>query len=174
LLISSLKHSTLEGQNLPAYLYTGVNDSTQVTNRRIPNEDLLSRLDMILRGRVSNAGALVAYSVWNLPPNRPFSEFVSDPPARDDSLGHRVRPSPEDIEALIAPLWSLPEAERQTHFEMPADTDEAEMDACLVCWPGNRPTLPAPSRWPSRLGKNLVKRWRFENRKVSAKSVHAE
>jgi hypothetical protein len=59
---------------------------------------------MILRGRVSNAGAPVAYSAWNLPPLRPFSEFVSNPPARNGSLGHRVRPSPEDIEALIAPL----------------------------------------------------------------------
>jgi hypothetical protein len=86
---------------------------------------------MILRGRVSNAGAHVAYSTWNLPPNRPFSEFVSNPPARDGSPGHRMRPSPEDIEALIAPLWSLPEAERQTHFDMPASTDDAEMDAVL-------------------------------------------
>jgi hypothetical protein len=115
----------------PAYLDTGVNDSTWVTNRRIPNEDLLSRLDMILRGRVSNVGPPVAYYAWNLPPNRPFFEFVSNPPARDSSPGHRVRPSPEDIEALIAPLWSLPEAERQTHFEMPASTDDAEMDVML-------------------------------------------
>ena len=74
----------------PAYLYSGIIDSTRVTNRRIPNEDLLSRLDMILTGRVSNAGAPVAYSAWNLPPNRPFSEFISNPPARDGSLGHRV------------------------------------------------------------------------------------
>jgi hypothetical protein len=88
----------------PAYLYTGINDSTRVTNGQIPNEDLLSRLDMILRGRVSNAGAPLAYSAWNLPLNRPFSDLVSNPPARDGSPGHRVRPSPEDIEALIAPL----------------------------------------------------------------------
>jgi hypothetical protein len=114
-----------------AYLYTGINDSTQVTNRQIPNEDLLSRLDKILRGRVSNAGAPLAYSAWNLPPNRLFSEFVSNPPARDGSSGHRVRPSPKDIEALIALLWSLPKAERQTHFEMPASTDDADMDVVL-------------------------------------------
>jgi hypothetical protein len=86
---------------------------------------------MILRGRVSNAGAPLAYSAWNLPPIRLFSEFVSNPPARDGSPGHRVRPSPEDIEALIALLWSLPKAERQTHFEMPASTDDAEMDVVL-------------------------------------------
>jgi hypothetical protein len=42
-----------------------------------------------------------------------------------------VRPSPEDIEALIAPLQSLPKAERQNHFEMPSSTDNAEMDAVL-------------------------------------------
>ena len=28
-------------------------------------------------------------------------------------------------------LWNLPEAERQTHFEMPSSTDDAEMDAVL-------------------------------------------
>jgi hypothetical protein len=86
---------------------------------------------MILRGRVSNAGAPLAYSAWNLHPNRHFSEFVSNPPARDGSPGHRVRPSPEDIEALIAPLLSLPMAERQTHFEMPSSSDDAEMDDVL-------------------------------------------
>jgi hypothetical protein len=80
----------LKDRIYPAYLYSRVNDSTQVTNRRIPNEDLLSRLDMILRGRVSNVGAPVAYSAWNLPPNRPFFEFVSNPPTHDGSPGHRV------------------------------------------------------------------------------------
>jgi hypothetical protein len=56
---------------------------------------------------------------------------VSNPPDREDSLGLRVRPSSEDIEALIAPLRSLPEDERQTHFDMPASTDYAEIDAML-------------------------------------------
>jgi hypothetical protein len=42
-----------------------------------------------------------------------------------------VRPSPKDIEALITPLQSLPEAERLSHFEMPGSTDDAEMDAVL-------------------------------------------
>jgi hypothetical protein len=106
----------LKDRVYPAYLYSSVNDSTRDTNRWIPTEDLLSRLDMILRGRVSNAGAPVAYSAWNLPPLRPFSEFISNPPAYDGSLGHRVQPSPEDIEALIAPLRSLPEDERQGLF----------------------------------------------------------
>jgi hypothetical protein len=121
----------LKDRVYPTYLYTGINDSTRVTNRQILDEDLLSRLDMILRGRVSNAGAPLAYSAWNLPSDRLFSEFVSNPPARDGSPDHRVRPSPKDIETLIAPLRSLPEAERQTHFEMPASTDDAEMDFVL-------------------------------------------
>jgi hypothetical protein len=115
----------------PAYLYSDINDGTRVTNKRIPTTDLLSRLDMILRGRVSNTGAPIAYSAWNLPSHRSFFEFVSNPPARDGSLGLRVWPSPEDIEALIAPLWSLPEGEKQTHFDMSASTDGEEIDAML-------------------------------------------
>jgi hypothetical protein len=121
----------LKDRVYPAYLYGSVNDSTWVTNRRIPTGDLLSRLDMILRGRVSNAGAPVAYSAWNLPPLRPFYEFVSNPLAHDGCPSHTVRPSPTDIETLISPLQSLPEDERQTHFEMPASTDDAEIDAVL-------------------------------------------
>jgi hypothetical protein len=45
----------------PAYLYRGLADSTRVTNRRIPAVDLVSRLKMILRGKVSNVGTPVAY-----------------------------------------------------------------------------------------------------------------
>jgi hypothetical protein len=52
----------LKDRAYPAYLYSGINDSTRVTNKRIPTEDLMSRLDTILRGRVSNVGAPVAHS----------------------------------------------------------------------------------------------------------------
>jgi hypothetical protein len=121
----------LKDRIYPAYVYTSINDSTWVANRQIPNEDLLSRLDMILRGRVSNAGAPLSYSVWNLPLDRLFSAFVSNPPACYGSPGHRVRPSPEDIDTSIAPLRNLLEAERQTHIEMPVSTDDAEMDVVL-------------------------------------------
>jgi hypothetical protein len=121
----------LKDRAYPAYLYSGINDSTRATNKRIPTEDLVSRLDMILRGKVSNVGAPIAYFAWSLPPHRSFSEFVSNPPASDGSLGLRLRPSSEDIEALIAPLRSLPDDERQTHFEMPASTDDAEIDVVL-------------------------------------------
>jgi hypothetical protein len=121
----------LKDRAYPAYLYSGINDSTRVTNKRIPTKGLVSQLDMILRGRVSNVGAPVAYSAWNLPPHRSFSKFVSNPPTSDGSLGLRVQPSAEDIEALIAPLWNLHNDEKQTRFEMPASTDDATIDIVL-------------------------------------------
>jgi hypothetical protein len=52
----------LKDRAYPAYLYRGLADSTRVTNRRIPAADLVNRLEMILRGKVSNVGAPVAYS----------------------------------------------------------------------------------------------------------------
>jgi hypothetical protein len=115
----------------PAFLYSGVTDPTRVTNRRIPAEDLVSRLDMILRGKVSNVGAHVAYSAWNLSPPKSFFSFVSNPSAGDSGLGLRVRPSPEDIEVLVASLCDLPNDEKQVHFEMPASPDDAEMNVVL-------------------------------------------
>jgi hypothetical protein len=121
----------LKDRAYPSYLYSGITDSTWVTDRKIPTEDLVSRLDMILRGKVSNVGAPVAYSAWNLPPPRSFFNFVSNPPASGSGLGLRVRPSPEDIEALVAPLRDLPNDERQVHFSMPASPDDAEIDVVL-------------------------------------------
>jgi hypothetical protein len=127
----------LKDRAYPAYLYNGVNDSTRVINRKIPTQDLVSQLDMIMRDRVSNVGAPIAYSAWNLPSHRLFSDFVSNPPTSDGGLGLRVRPSPEDIEALIAPLRNLPNDEKQIHFEMPASPDDAEMDVVLIMLAGN-------------------------------------
>jgi hypothetical protein len=121
----------LKDRAYPAYLYRGVTDSTWVTNRRTPAVDLVSRLDMILRGKVSNVGAPVAYSAWNLPPPKSFFNFVSNPPAGDSGLGLRVRPSPEDIEVLVASLCDLPNDERQVHFDMPASPDGAKIDVVL-------------------------------------------
>jgi hypothetical protein len=102
----------LKDKAYPAYLYSGITDSTQVTNKKIPTEDLVRRLDMILRGKISNVGAPVAYSAWNLPPHRSFFNFMSNPPTSVGGLGLRVRPSSEDIEALVAPLRDLPNDER--------------------------------------------------------------
>jgi hypothetical protein len=121
----------LKDRAYPAYLYSGITDSTRVTNRKIPIEDLVTRLDMILRGKVSNVGALVAYSAWNLPPPKSFFNFVSNPPAGDSGLGLRVWPSPEDIKTLVAPLCDLPNDERQVHFEMSTSPDDAEIDDVL-------------------------------------------
>jgi hypothetical protein len=115
----------------PAYLYSGVTDSTRVTNKRIPAVDLVSRLEMILRGKVSNIGAPVAYSAWNQPPSKSFFDFVSNPPAGDSGLGLRVRPSPGEVEALVASLGDLPNDERQVHFEIPINPSDVEISVML-------------------------------------------
>jgi hypothetical protein len=115
----------------PAYLYSGATDSTRVTDKRIPTVDLVSRMEMILRGKVSNIGAPVAYSAWNLPSSKPFFSFVSNPPAGDSALGLRVRPSPEEVEALVASLCGLPNDEKQVHFEIPTNSSDAEIGAML-------------------------------------------
>jgi hypothetical protein len=114
-----------------AYLYHGITDSTRVTNRRIPAVDLVSRLEMIFRGKVSNIGAPIAYSAWNLPPPKTFISFVSNPPAGDSGLGLRVRPSPEEVEALVVSLGEIPNDERQVHFEMPINPSDAKISAML-------------------------------------------
>jgi hypothetical protein len=88
---------------------------------------LVSRLEMILRGKVSNIGA----PSWNLPPSKTFFCFVSNPPASDSGLGLRVRPSPEEVEALVASLGDLPNDERQVHFEMLINSSDAEISAML-------------------------------------------
>jgi hypothetical protein len=121
----------LKDRAYPAYLYRGLADSTRVTNRRIPAVDLVSRLEMILRGKVSNVGAPVAYSAWNLPPSKAFTQFVSNPPAGDGDLGLRVRPSAEEVSALVALLGEIPDDERQVHFEVPLDPSDAEISAML-------------------------------------------
>jgi hypothetical protein len=121
----------LKDRAYPTYLYQGLADSTWVTNRRISAVDLVSRLEMILRGKVSNIGAPIAYSAWNLPPSKAFSSFVSNPPAGDSGLGLRVRPSPEEVSALVASLGEVPDDERQVHFEVPLNPSDAEISAML-------------------------------------------
>jgi hypothetical protein len=121
----------LKDRAYPAYLYRGITDSTRVTNRRIPAVDLVSRLEMILRGKVSNIGAPIAYSAWNLPPSKTFVSFVSNPPDGDSGLGLRVRPSPEEVEALVVSLSDIPNDERQVYFEMPINPSDAEISAML-------------------------------------------
>jgi hypothetical protein len=121
----------LKDRAYPAYLYQGLADSTRVTNRRIPAVDLVSRLEMILRGKVSNIGAPVAYSAWNLPPSKAFISFVSNPPTGDSGLGLRVRPSPEEVEALVASLGEIPDDKRQVHFEVPLNPSDTEISAML-------------------------------------------
>jgi hypothetical protein len=121
----------LKDRAYPTYLYRGLADLTRVTNRRIPAVDLVSRLEMILRGKVSNIGAPVAHSTWNLPPSKAFTIFVSNPPAGDSGLGLRVRPSLEEVSALVASLGEIPDDERQVHFEVPLNPSDAEISAMM-------------------------------------------
>jgi hypothetical protein len=121
----------LKDRAYPAYMYRGLADSTRVTNKRIPAADLVNRLEMILRGKVSNVGAPVAYSAWNPPPSKAFTHFVSNPPVADGSLGLRVRPSAEEVNALVASLGEIPDDEQQVHFEVPLDPSDAEISAML-------------------------------------------
>jgi hypothetical protein len=114
-----------------AYLYRGLADSTRVTNRRIPAVDLVSRLEMILRGKVSNIGAPVAYSAWNLPPSKAFISFGSNPPTGDSCLGLRVQPSPEEVDALVVSLGEIPDDKKQVHFEVPLNPSDVEISAML-------------------------------------------
>jgi hypothetical protein len=86
---------------------------------------------MILRGKVSNIGAPVAYSAWNLPPPKAFTLFVSNPPVADGGLGLRVRPFAEEVNTLVASLGEIPDDERQVHFEVPLDPSDAEISAML-------------------------------------------
>jgi hypothetical protein len=121
----------LKDRAYPAYLYRGLADSTRVTNRRISSADLVSRLEMILRGKVSDVGAPVAYSAWNLPPPKAFTLFVSNPPVTDGSLGLRVRPSAEEVSALVASLGEIPADEREVHFEVLLNPSDADINAML-------------------------------------------
>jgi hypothetical protein len=56
---------------------------------------------------------------------------VSNPPAGDSGLGLRVRPSSEEVEALVASLGDIPNDKRQIHFEMPINPSDAEISTML-------------------------------------------
>jgi hypothetical protein len=135
----------LKDRAYTAYLYRSLADSTRVTNRKIPSVDLVNRLEMILRGKVSNIGAPVAYSAWNLPPPKAFTFFMSNPPVADGGLGLRVRPSTEEVNTLVALLGEIPNDERQVHFEVPLDPSDAEISAMLDLLAEDSPDA-APAR----------------------------
>jgi hypothetical protein len=56
---------------------------------------------------------------------------VSNPPASGSGLGLRVRPSPKEVESMVASPGDLPNDERQVHFEMPINPNDAEISAML-------------------------------------------
>jgi hypothetical protein len=55
-----------------------------------------------------------------------LSPFITD-----GSLGLRVRPSAEEVGALVASLGEIPDDERQVHFEVPLNPSDAEISAML-------------------------------------------
>jgi hypothetical protein len=57
---------------------------------------------------------------------------VSNPPVQDGSPGYRVRPSSDEIEALITAHKAFPEEERHTHFRMQSVADDGEVNAVLI------------------------------------------
>jgi hypothetical protein len=56
---------------------------------------------------------------------------VSNPPVTNGSLGLRVRPSVEEVSALVASLGEIPDDERQVHFEVPLNPSDVEISAML-------------------------------------------
>jgi hypothetical protein len=82
---------------------------------------------------------------------------VSNPPASDSGLGLRVRPSPEDIEVLVAPLRDLPNDERQVHFEMPTSPNDAEIDVVLNMLAGESSDLAHAEPMAVTVGQELNK-----------------
>ena len=56
---------------------------------------------------------------------------MSNPPVQDGDPGHRVRPSSNEIEAIITVHRGFPEEDTQTHFQMQSVTDDAEVNAVL-------------------------------------------
>jgi hypothetical protein len=55
---------------------------------------------------------------------------VSNPPS-DSGLGLRVRPSPEEVDDLVASLGEIPDDEKQVHFEVPLNPSDAEISSML-------------------------------------------
>jgi hypothetical protein len=56
---------------------------------------------------------------------------VSNTPVADGGSSLRVRPSAEEVSALVASLGEIPDDERQVHFEVPLDPSDAEISAML-------------------------------------------
>jgi hypothetical protein len=128
---------------------------------------------MILRGKVSNIGAPVAYSAWNLPHSRSFFDFVSNPPAGDSGLGLRVRPSLKQVEVLVASLGDLPNDEKQVHFEMPTSLGDAEISAMLDMLAGDSSDSVPPETMAVVTLPEPKKPWTPESLRVLARNVSA-
>jgi hypothetical protein len=58
----------LKDRVYPSYVYTWVRNPSRVRDKQISEENILSRVEMMLRGAIVNASAPRSYSAWNLPP----------------------------------------------------------------------------------------------------------
>jgi hypothetical protein len=67
----------LKDRVYPAYVYTGVRDLSRVSDKIISEEDILSLVEMMLRGAVVNVSAPRSYFAWNLPPLISSNHLIS-------------------------------------------------------------------------------------------------
>jgi hypothetical protein len=83
----------------------------------------------------------------------------------------------DDIETFIAPFRGLPEAERQTNFEMPTNTDDSEMNAVLSMLAGESSYSACTEPMAVATGQNLgedkeIRKFEGACRKQSCRANH--
>jgi hypothetical protein len=82
-------------------------------------------------------------------------------------------PSLDDIEAFIAPFRNLPEAERQTHFQMSTRAGEAKVNVVLSMLARESSDSAHTESMAIALGRTLVKTKEFKILKVFVASDRA-
>ena len=75
---------------------------------------------------------------------------------------------------MIAPLRNLPEFERQTHFEMPSSSDDAEMDDVLSLLARESSDSTCTEPMAITTGQKFDEDVEIQKLKVPTQSIHAE
>jgi hypothetical protein len=96
---------------------------------------------------------------------------VSNPPAGDSGLCLRVRPSPKEVEVLVASLGGLPNDERQVYFEMPTNPSDAEIRAMLDMLAGDSSDFVPAEAVAVATTPELEKLWTPRNLRVLAQNA---
>jgi hypothetical protein len=138
-----------------AYLYSGVTDSTRVTDKRIPVVDLVSRLEMILRGKVSNIGAPVAYSAWNLPSSKPFLVLCPILLLVTVVCVLECDPLPKKLKSWLLHLVAFPMMRGKFTLRCLLIRVMQRYVLCLICWRGIPLILSLLKRWLLQLPQSL-------------------